>query len=192
MNIGQVAVIEVLTRWHSRTLARRKKGARRQERAIVTAVTASHGKILDRSTSTALSRHFVANSSRSGSLGNGGMNVKLRQYVERVKELYGYAVEDGIQPKLDSLIDFIRFVRFRPNDRKGDLILVDNGNLRVEWNDNNGTKMGLQFMGNGMVQYVIFKKRKTASEISRTYGRDSFIGINRQIEAFRLGSLLVT
>ncbi len=85
---------------------------------------------------------------------------------------------------------FWRFVKGEPEIRRGSLILGDNGNLRAVWKGGNGTHLGLQFLGEGIVQYVIFKKRKAASVVSRVAGRDTFDGLRRQIDAFDLRSLL--
>ena len=67
---------------------------------------------------------------------------------------------------------------------------MDNGNLRAVWKDNKGNRLGLQFLGGGMVQHVIFKQRNAARPISRVAGRDTFEGIKRQIDTFDLDSLL--
>ena len=58
-------------------------------------------------------------------------------------------------------------------------MLMDNGNLRAIWRDGQGTHLGLQFLGGGMVQYVIFKKRAKEQSLSRATGRDSLEGLER-------------
>ena len=50
--------------------------------------------------------------------------------------------------------------------------------------------LGLQFLGNGEIQYVMFIQRPNASEVSRGAGRDNFEGIDRQILAYVLDDLL--
>ena len=67
---------------------------------------------------------------------------------------------------------------------------MENGNLRAIWRDGQGTRMGLQFLGSGKLQYVIFKRHGGEDKISRASGRDNFDGIARQIDAFDLHSLL--
>jgi hypothetical protein len=67
---------------------------------------------------------------------------------------------------------------------------MDNGNLRATWKDEHGTRLGLQFLGGGMVQFVISRRRKQGQPISRVSGRDSLRGLERQIVAFELNSLL--
>ena len=70
------------------------------------------------------------------------------------------------------------------------MVLMDNGNLRAVWKDEKGTHLGLQFLGEGMVQYVIFKRRSRSRPISRIAGRDTLEGFKHQIDAFQLHSLL--
>ena len=115
---------------------------------------------------------------------------KFDAYISRMKLLQDEAVHDGYVLNLSSEVDFRHFVRSAPNIRKGNLVLMDNGNLRAIWKDKQGTRLGLQFLGGRMVQYVIFKRRKKQQPISRVTGRDSIEGFERQIHAFELHSLL--
>jgi len=121
---------------------------------------------------------------------NGPAQQKFRAYTERIRELCGYAAEDGYGLREMSLQDFWRFVMTEPDIRPGSLVLGDNGNLRAVWRDGKGTHLGLQFLGAGLAQYVIFKKREAASVVSRVAGRDTFDGLKRQIDAFDLFPLL--
>ena len=115
---------------------------------------------------------------------------KLDAYMSRMKILQDEAVHDGYVLNLASEIDFRHFVRSAPDIRRGNLVLMDNGNLRAIWKDEHGARLGLQFLGGRMVQYVIFKRRKKDQPISRVTGRDSLEGFQRQIHAFDLHSLL--
>ena len=116
--------------------------------------------------------------------------TKHDPYLPRLKFLRDEAVHDGYVLNPASEIDFRDFVRSAPDIRKGNLVLMDNGNLRAIWKDENGTRLGLQFLGGRMVQFVIFKRRKQGQPISRVSGRDSLRGLERQIVAFELNSLL--
>ena len=111
-------------------------------------------------------------------------------YMPRLKFLQDEAVDYGYELNSASEIDFRNFVRSAPDMRKGNLVLMDNGNLRATWKDEHGTRLGLQFLGGGMVQFVLFKRRKQRDLISRVSGRDSLEGLERQIVAFELNSLL--
>ena len=114
----------------------------------------------------------------------------LDAYSSRIAYLRDEATHDGYDLNKSSEGDFRRFVRSRPYMRKGDLVLMDNGNLRAIWKGEEGGRLGLQFLGGSMVQYVIFNRRQPDRRISRVSGRDSLEGIARQIDAFELHSLL--
>lgn len=111
-------------------------------------------------------------------------------YKRRLAYLRNEAIEDSYQLNLASEVDFRQFVGSTPNMRKANLVLMDNGNLRATWKDGQGTRIGLQFLGGRMAQYVIFKRRSQALPVSRVVGRDSLEGLERQFEAFDLHSLL--
>lgn len=115
---------------------------------------------------------------------------KFDSYRPRIEYLRNEAMDDGYALKTESEKDFQQFVRSASNLRRGNLVLMDNGNLRALWKDGQTAHLGLQFLGSGMVQYVIFRQRKATEPISRVAGRDTFEGLKRQIDAFDLHSLL--
>jgi hypothetical protein len=73
---------------------------------------------------------------------------------------------------------------------EAEVVLLDNGNLRIIWEDEDGNHFGLQFRGDRMLQYVIFRRRRGSSDISRMAGRDTFDGVKRQVRTFQLETLL--
>ncbi len=113
-------------------------------------------------------------------------------YRERIKELIIDASFDDICLKKDSERDFWTFLKPQGFFSKGKLFLLDNGNIRALWNNETGDQIGLQFLGNKVIQYVIFKHRPEINIISRVCGRDSIDGIRRQIDAFDLGNIIST
>lgn len=120
----------------------------------------------------------------------GVLGERAAAYTSRIKFLKKEAVDEGYVLNLPSEIDFWQFVRSLPHIRQGSLVLMDNGNLRAIWKNEQGSRLGLQFLGGRMVQYVIFKWRNSGQPISRVSGRDSLEGLARQIDAFELWSLL--
>ena len=88
-------------------------------------------------------------------------------YTERIAVLRAEAMLDGFLLSHESEEDFWNFMRSAPFVRKGGLVLMDNGNLRAVWKGDRGTHVGLQFLGSGTVQYVIFKRRVGALQTSR-------------------------
>lgn len=115
---------------------------------------------------------------------------KREIYRARIEFLQEEARREGYTLNPTSLRDFEFFALGADNVRKGGLVLLENGNLRAIWRDGQGTRLGLQFLGNGRVQYVIFKRRTEEQPVSRVAGRDSLEGLERQLAAFDMRSLL--
>jgi hypothetical protein len=113
-----------------------------------------------------------------------------QSYKVRIEALRADAAQDGYGLNAVSERDFWQFIRSEPFVLKGNLVLMDNGNLRSVWKGEHGTHIGLQFLGGRMVQYVIFKRRGAAAAVSRVAGRDTFDGVKRQIQAFDLRPLI--
>ena len=74
------------------------------------------------------------------------LRTKYNAYMSRMGLLRDEAERDGYALNLASEIDFRQFVRFAPDIRKGNLVLMDNGNLRAIWRDEQGARLGLQFL----------------------------------------------
>jgi len=113
-----------------------------------------------------------------------------RAYYIRIETLRGYAMLDNFIINKSSETDFWSFIRSNLYIRKAGIVLMDNGNLRAVWKDDNGNFIGLQFLGNQSVEYVIFKRRSPIMNISRVAGRDTIEGIKKQIHAFDLTDLM--
>ena len=120
----------------------------------------------------------------------GARNATNLAYMRRLAYLRDEAIKDGYLLNPVSEVDFRQFVGSAPNMQKANLVLMDNGNLRAIWKDMQGTRIGLQFLGGRMAQYVIFKRRSQGLPISRVVGRDSLEGLEQQFDAFDLHSLL--
>ena len=118
------------------------------------------------------------------------MRTEFQAYQSRIEALRAYAVQDGYNLNAASEREFWNFIRSEMFIRKGSLVLLDNGNLRAVWNDERDSHIGLQFLGDQIVQYVIFKRQTAAGPISRVAGRDSIEGVVRRIAAFNLQSLI--
>ena len=63
---------------------------------------------------------------------------------------------------------------------------MDNGNFRAIWKDRNGDHLGVQFLGEQMAEYVIFKQRPSVESVSRVAGIDTLEGVRTQLQAFDL------
>ena len=114
----------------------------------------------------------------------------INAYRDRVRILSRLGIAEGIELYSASEEDFYSFVKSAPFSRRASLVLIDNGNLRAVWRNDDGSHVGIQFRGGQTASYVIFKRRSAASGISRVAGTDTLDGVKRQIRAFGLEALL--
>ena len=110
----------------------------------------------------------------------------LDNYVKRIQDLKEIGLDDGISLNPDSKTACLKFFRANPFLKPAGLIVKENGNLRAIWEGENEVHVGLQFLGDQSLQYVIFKQRTPEAPVSRVSGRDTMDGIMHQIEAFDL------
>lgn len=118
------------------------------------------------------------------------INLDLVMYQKRIQSLTEQAELEGYSLNRESKTAFFAFLNDNQNMKRGGLVLMENGNLRGIWRDENGTHVGLQFLNPESVQYVIFRRREHSSSVSRVSGRDTLDGIKRQFEAFELSGML--
>ena len=107
-------------------------------------------------------------------------------YRARIETLRGCAESDEIPMQPASEQDFWAFMDSLPEAPKAEVVLMDNGNFRAIWEDAEQSRVAVQFMGDQRGEYVIFKRRPDAPDISRVAGIDTLDGIKRQIRAFDL------
>ncbi len=112
-------------------------------------------------------------------------------YRERIDTFMSDAVSGDVPMNKSSERQFWTFLGSQGFFKKGALFLLNNGNLRAAWKNETGDQIGLQFPGNEIIQYVMFKHRHPGTEnISRVAGRDTLSGICRQIAALDLSHLI--
>ncbi len=111
-------------------------------------------------------------------------------YRNRIEVLRSDAQPDGFAMNEASEADFWSFIESISSAQKAGLVLLDNGNLRAVWKGEDGSHLGLQFLGNRLVEYVIFKRRQATKDVSRVAGRDTIKGIKKQIRASDLTVLM--
>ena len=130
---------------------------------------------------------------QSGRMLNVGIKAATnasQAYAQRIEELHNEAALDGIEVSRASARDFWSFVRPGDPDQRAGVVLLDNGNLRAVWKGDDATRVGIQFLGDGRAEYVIFKRRPATTDVSRVAGNDTLEGIKCQINAFDLTSLI--
>lgn len=102
---------------------------------------------------------------------------------KRVQALKIEAQLDGVPFSLASHEDFFSFLKETQPRSRPALFLNDNGNLRALWRNNAREQVGLQFLGGGNVQFVIFKQRPGADAMTRVAGVDTTANILGHIGA---------
>lgn len=111
-------------------------------------------------------------------------------YEVRIKALRCEGEIDGMTLDASSEEDFYSFVKSAPYTRRASLVLMDNGNLRAVWRNDDGSHVGVQFRGEQSASYVIFKRRSSTPDVSGVSGTDTLEGVNGKIHAFGLDTLL--
>jgi hypothetical protein len=134
-----------------------------------------------------LEQHSISISRNSRSEGDATLDVN--DLVERrLNYLKSEAKDENELLNSDSERDLRRFLEGH-RVKKPNLYLIDNGNFRAQWKGG-GRQLGLQFLGGGEVQFVVFARRPDSDRVVRSAGRDSLAGIDRQISAFDLRELV--
>ena len=100
-----------------------------------------------------------------------------KDYSLRIELLRSDAEDDGLVLNEASEKDFWQYIRSAPFAQKAGLVLVDNGNLRAVWKDDDESHFGIQFLGSQWVEYVIFKRRPSTVDVARVAGRDTLEGV---------------
>lgn len=121
------------------------------------------------------------------------INRSLRtraNFERRLQVLVDEAEAEGYAFNPDSEAAYRWFLNEHPFLKAGRLFLMDRGNLRATWEDERETHVGLQFLPNGEVQYVIFTRRPSSRTISRVHGYDTLDGVPRLLAAYDLSHIL--
>lgn len=58
------------------------------------------------------------------------------------------------------------------------MMLWDNGNLRSIWDGSGGNHFGLEFLGDGMLRFVIFQQRTSKSSVGRGQDAPPLMALN--------------
>ena len=102
------------------------------------------------------------------------MSVKHKSPLfKRAQFLRIEAAFDCVRCSDASFTDFQAFMhQMRPMVRPS-LFLNDNGNLRALWRNDQREQVGFEFLGEGNIQFVIFKQRKGRLGMGRVAGVDA-------------------
>lgn len=120
----------------------------------------------------------------------GDFQKTVDAYDDRISILEEQASIEGYPLNSQSKETFLEFFKNNPLTRLGRLFLQESGNLRAVWKGDDASHVGLQFLNNGLIQYVLFKQRNADGPVSRAYGRDTPAGVLAQISALELDQVL--
>ena len=109
--------------------------------------------------------------------------LTLDEYVKRIDYLRLIVEEEGRTIREDSEVDFWDFVHRHPFSQSGQLIVTDEGHLRLVWKGDDEAHIGIRFLGGHWVRYVIFNHRVGERALLETSGEDSFDGLVSQAHA---------
>lgn len=115
------------------------------------------------------------------------IHTRIRQRIELLKEI---GEEEEIAYNANSEQDLWRFLKRLSFIRSPKLFLRDNGNLRAVWKGDGGKHIGLQFLGGGQIQFVIFYRRGEHNNMERIGGRDDFAGIDSKLDALAIRDVI--
>lgn len=94
--------------------------------------------------------------------------------------------EGGRALNAESKRDFWKFMR--PSALLGEpaISLLESGNLRVDWEREDGIRLHVEFLGGEMAAFAIEARRRGAAGVSRVSGTDTIGGVMRQTHVFEL------
>ena len=103
--------------------------------------------------------------------------LALAGYDSRIDRLHLIVEEEGKKISLDSERDFWDFVHRHPFVEPGQLVVTNEGHLRLVWEGDDEAHIGIRFLGSRRVRYVIFNRRAGERELLETSGEDTFDGV---------------
>jgi hypothetical protein len=112
--------------------------------------------------------------------------TKIRQ---RLGELFEIAREEEIAWNVNSLRDMIAFLNSIKFSKRPAIFLLDSGNFRLVWKNENNEQFAAHFLGRETVNFVIFKVQGNG-DTARVAGTCSLNSLWRQVEALNAAKLL--
>jgi hypothetical protein len=107
----------------------------------------------------------------------------LKEYAKRIDRLHLILREEGRGIDRDSELDFWNFAHRYPFAQAGQVIVTDEGHLRLVWKGSDEAHIGIRFLGERRVRYVIFNRRAGERALLEISGEDSFDGLVSQAHA---------
>ena len=128
---------------------------------------------------------------RQGRFGPRIASSHSNHYRDRIETLIGYASEDGTRVNDASREDFKYFVDTAVPSKKAMLVIIYNGNFKGIW-ANRGDELGLEFIGDRLVRFVLFKQMDENGKTYEDYGECSFDAMRIHIREWGLWSMMTS
>ncbi len=111
-----------------------------------------------------------------------------REYSDRIEYLRREGEHEDITLSLESQSGFWQLMDTMPDAQRAEIVLLDNGNLRVFWRSENGDYVGLEVLGDDSIK-VLMRRRTSSPDDSMTLhlGPGSTSEIVREIEVHGFG-----
>ena len=109
--------------------------------------------------------------------------LTLEGYASRIDRLRLIVEEEGRTINEDSERDFWDFVHRYPLAQSGQLIVTDEGHMRLVLKGDDEAQIGIRFLGDRWVRYVIFNRRAGERALLESSGEDTFDGLVSQSNA---------
>ena len=106
-------------------------------------------------------------------------------YQARIRTLKSYAEMDSIEFRGTSEDDFWEFIRWVPLAPRANVVVTDDGNLRIVWRTDKNEHLGIEFLGGSRVEYVMWR-----DGLEPKAGQDTLDGVKKQIHMSGLISVL--
>ena len=114
------------------------------------------------------------------------------EYRERIVEICGpFSGEDVAlmrdEINLKSIENFYRFLRVEKVSQKGDILLLDNGNLKAFWRDDTAF-LSLEFMGNNVTRMKL--KIKYVKGVRRFHCMASLGAVKGYVASYGISNII--
>ena len=103
--------------------------------------------------------------------------LALEGYAKRIDYLHLVVDEERGSVSGDSERDFWDFVHRHPFAEPGQIVVTNEGHLRLVLKGKDEAHIGIRFLGNRRVRYVIFNRRAGERVLLETSGEDGFEGL---------------
>ena len=114
-----------------------------------------------------------------------------RSYGRRIETLIGYASEEGIVARDESVKDFTFFVDAVIPTDKAMLAITDDGHLRAIWRKQH-SRLSLEFIGGRTVHYIVLIVTDSTAKMCEDSGKCSFDEILPHITDWELWDMVAS